>query len=198
MAYTKTAWVAGGAPGISAVNLNHLETQYDDAMADGGIPYATDTSGSANTIAATVSPAPASYTDGYSVRIKVANATTGATTLNLNALGAVAVKNADGSAIGNGDLQGGIPRIFTYVAGASPAFIASGSGGLSGAGDATAADVLSPNTFTSASGKAQKGAMPNEGAVTLTPSGTGAWQFRQAITTGAGRLHKSQCQQRMY
>lgn len=34
MGYNKTAWVAGGAPGISAGNLNNLETQYDEAMAD--------------------------------------------------------------------------------------------------------------------------------------------------------------------
>jgi hypothetical protein len=36
MAYTKNdpAWVNGGAPGISAERLNHLETQYDEAKAD--------------------------------------------------------------------------------------------------------------------------------------------------------------------
>lgn len=34
MPYTKTTWVAGTAPGISAANLNHLETQYDEANAD--------------------------------------------------------------------------------------------------------------------------------------------------------------------
>ena len=31
MAYAKTTWVNGGAPPISAANLNHLETQYDEA-----------------------------------------------------------------------------------------------------------------------------------------------------------------------
>lgn len=34
MAYIKTTWVEGSAPGISAENLNHLETQYDEAKAD--------------------------------------------------------------------------------------------------------------------------------------------------------------------
>jgi len=179
MAYTKTTWVAGGAPGISAANLNNLETQYDDAMADGGIPYATDTSGSANTIVATVSPAPASYTDGYSVRIKVANTTTGATTLNLNGISAVAVKNADGTSVGSGDLVAGVPRIFTYVGGGTPAFIASGSGGLSASGNATAADVLAPYTFTSVGGRAQSGTMPNNGQKIITPS-----TVQQAIALG--------------
>ena len=34
MPYTKTTWNAGAAPGISAANLNNLETQYDAAAAD--------------------------------------------------------------------------------------------------------------------------------------------------------------------
>ncbi len=34
MAYAKTTWNPGIAPGISAANLNNLETQYDEAMAD--------------------------------------------------------------------------------------------------------------------------------------------------------------------
>lgn len=34
MPYTKTTWNPGAAPGISAANLNNLETQYDEAMAD--------------------------------------------------------------------------------------------------------------------------------------------------------------------
>lgn len=33
MAYTKTAWLDGQAPPISAANLNKLETQYDEVMA---------------------------------------------------------------------------------------------------------------------------------------------------------------------
>ena len=33
MAYTKTTWVEGVAPGISSANLNNLETQYDEAVA---------------------------------------------------------------------------------------------------------------------------------------------------------------------
>ena len=31
MVYTKTVWVASTAPGISATNLNNLETQYDES-----------------------------------------------------------------------------------------------------------------------------------------------------------------------
>ena len=34
MAYAKTTWNAGIAPGISAANLNNLETQYDEAVTE--------------------------------------------------------------------------------------------------------------------------------------------------------------------
>ena len=34
MAYSKTTWVAGGAPGISATNLNNLETQYTEVKTE--------------------------------------------------------------------------------------------------------------------------------------------------------------------
>ncbi len=34
MAYTKTDWVSGGAPALNATNLDHLEEQYDDAVAE--------------------------------------------------------------------------------------------------------------------------------------------------------------------
>ena len=34
MPYTPTAWIEGLPPGISAANLNNLETQYDQAIAD--------------------------------------------------------------------------------------------------------------------------------------------------------------------
>lgn len=33
MAYNKTIWIEGGPPGITAANLNKLETQYDEALA---------------------------------------------------------------------------------------------------------------------------------------------------------------------
>jgi len=43
MPYTKTVWVNGGAPPISAANLNNLETQYDEAVAQ--IPIFTELTG---------------------------------------------------------------------------------------------------------------------------------------------------------
>lgn len=54
--------------------------------------YAADSSVSANTITVTLSPVPTSYSAGMPIRVKVANATTGATTINVNSLGAKTVK----------------------------------------------------------------------------------------------------------
>lgn len=152
-------------------NMDAIDAQmYANAQAAAnGIPYVVDTSNTANTVTATVTPALTSYTDGLAVCVKIANNTTGATTLNLNGLGAVPIHNGDGSAVGNGDLVAGVPVTLRYVGGASPTFIASGSGGLSGTGNATAANVLAPYTFTSASGKKQTGTMPENGGIVITP-----------------------------
>lgn len=153
-----------------------------------GIPYAVDSSATANTVVVTLNPAPTSYTDGFAVCVKIANASTGASTLNINNLGPIPLKNGDGTAVGVGDLVAGVPVTFRYVGGASPAFIASGSGGLSGTGNATAADVLTPYTFTSASGKSQSGEMVNQGAVTLTASGNGPVPIPQGYHNGSGEV----------
>lgn len=53
--------------------------------------YGADT-GSANAYAATMSPAPGTYTTGLRVAIKIANTNTGASTLNLNGLGTKNIK----------------------------------------------------------------------------------------------------------
>lgn len=61
--------------------------------------YAADSSVSANTITVALSPVPTSYTDGMPVKVKVANATTGTTTINVNSLGAKTVKKYVNGAI---------------------------------------------------------------------------------------------------
>jgi hypothetical protein len=79
--------------------------------------YAADSSGAANTITATLSPVPTSYTAGMTVSIKVANATTGATTINLNSLGAKTVKKYVAGALTDlaaNDLLAGQTATFGY------------------------------------------------------------------------------------
>jgi hypothetical protein len=71
--------------------------------------YSADT-GTANAYVVTLSPVPASLTAliGAPVRFKAANACTGASTLNVNGLGAAAIKHQDGaSALTTGDIVAG-------------------------------------------------------------------------------------------
>jgi microcystin-dependent protein len=48
MVYTKTVWVASTAPGISATNLNNLETQYDCAVVIGEVKLYTGSTAPVN------------------------------------------------------------------------------------------------------------------------------------------------------
>lgn len=61
--------------------------------------YAADSSVSANTITVTLSPVPTSYTAGMPIKVKVANAVTAATTINVNTLGAKTIKKYVNGAI---------------------------------------------------------------------------------------------------
>jgi len=77
-------------------------------------------SGSANTYAITPSPAIAAYEEGQRFVFRAANASSGASTLNVNGLGAIAIQTADGSALlSNSILAGGFYEV-TYDANATP------------------------------------------------------------------------------
>jgi hypothetical protein len=80
--------------------------------------YAQDTSGTANAIVATLSPALPSYAVGNVLRILPANANTGPVTANINGLGAVSVTRPDGSPCAPDDLRVG--RAFDVVIKSGP------------------------------------------------------------------------------
>jgi hypothetical protein len=86
---------------------------------DQELQYFVD-SGSANTYVITPSPAIAAYEEGQRFVVRIANASTGASTLNVNSLGAIAIQHADGSAISSGDLAAGGIFEFTYDANTTP------------------------------------------------------------------------------
>lgn len=67
-----------------------------------GTPYAGAAGGTGNALTATLSPAPAAYTDGMIVIVRVALANTGAVTLNVNGLGSQSVVG-----VAHQNLQGG-------------------------------------------------------------------------------------------
>jgi len=128
------------------------------------VPYGVAT-GSANTYAVTLSPAPTAYVEGLAIAVKINVDNTGASTLNINGLGAKAIKKPNGNNVSAGNLKAGSIYTLRYN---GTNFILQGS---DAAGNATPGDVLSGKTFSNDQGE-QVGAMPNRGAVIITPGTT--------------------------
>lgn len=88
-----------------AVDINAITNAVDTAFSavQTGIQNRSDSyavgSGSASTYTTTLSPAPTAYTVGMEVIFKANHENTGAATLNVNGLGAVAIKTAAGAAL---------------------------------------------------------------------------------------------------
>lgn len=91
---TPTANIPFG--GFRLTNTGAATARTDAARAsqvqDGSYSYAGVSTGSSNTYAATISPAPTALADGMVVRFRANHANTGAATFNLNSLGAVNIK----------------------------------------------------------------------------------------------------------
>ena len=83
--------------GVGNANARDTYASAADVM-DQDLIYYVD-SGSADTYAITPSPAITSYEEGQRFVFRAANANTGASTLNVNALGATAIQTNDGSAL---------------------------------------------------------------------------------------------------
>ena len=134
-------------------------------------PYAVAT-GAANTYAVTINPAPGAYTEGLAVAAKINVDNTGASTINVNGLGAKSIKKPNGNDVSAGNLKTNSIYTFRYN---GTNFILQGEGG---GGTAVAADVLTGKTFTNDVGE-QTGTMPNRGTVNYTPGTT-----NQAVASG--------------
>ena len=80
----------------------------------GRAPIPTSSPTGTNTYAATSAPAVTTLVDGMSVWFDVPNTNSGASTFNLDALGATALVDASGTAIASGDLISGKRYQFTY------------------------------------------------------------------------------------
>lgn len=84
-------------------------------LSTGSANYLVDT-GSADAYVVTfLSPlVPASYTDGMAIVFKATNTNTGASTINVNALGVKSIKRFDGTALQAGDISTGNPFEIRY------------------------------------------------------------------------------------
>jgi hypothetical protein len=149
------------------------------------IPYAVLT-GSANSYEVTINPEPASYQDGMAVRVKINETSTGASTLNVNGLGAKAIKDCYGNDITGSGLKANTPYIMCYES-VSQSFIVQGKGG---GGNATADQILDGIKATVDSGPIT-GTMPNNGAVSEVLDINGTYTISKGYHDGNGKVTQS-------
>ena len=123
-------------------------------------------------------------TEGFSIKIKFTNANTGASTLNINSLGAKSILKGNGSALSSGNIKAGQICNLVYN---GLNFQLLGEGGEYGT--ATASDVLSGRTIGTDTGIIE-GTIPIKEAATITPGtvsqAIAAGQYLKGIQTIAG------------
>ncbi|MEK0312486.1 hypothetical protein [Cohnella sp. 56] len=135
------------------------------------------TAGSANTYTLALSPGLAAYAEGVSVAIKIHAANTGASTLNVNGLGAKSILTSKGAALTSGKFV--TNGVYTLRYNGS-AFILQGEGGEYGT--AAASQVLTGYTIGIDAGIVS-GSMPNNGTISITP-GASAQTIPAGYTSG--------------
>ena len=104
---------AGGAQQVAAATASRHAPQAGQVQRN-AFNYGSVAGGTANALTATLTPVPASYTDDLVVVVRVASANTGATTLNVNSLGATAVIGAGHQPLQGGELAANGFACFAY------------------------------------------------------------------------------------
>ncbi len=174
-AYTDSTAYATAAQGTKADNAatqTALNTHLSDYVRQPG--YAV-TTGSANTYAAALNPAPAAYTDGMGIVVKINVANTGNSTINVNGLGAKAIVDGKGNALTSGKLRLNGTYSLKYNS-TSGNFILQGS---DSSGNATPVDLLAGKTASVDAGDIV-GSMPDRNSADTAASN---------ISTTPGRLY---------
>jgi len=97
MGSQKISSLADGVAHTDGVNAGQIQ--------DGGLIFQASDTGSANTYAIALTPAVTAYVAGQVFHFKAANASSGASTLNVNALGAKNIKKKNDQAIAAGDIE---------------------------------------------------------------------------------------------
>lgn len=177
---TTTNYALKKPEGTDVVNVQDFNVNSDiidgklKELETNEIYYAVAT-GTANNYAISVSAITALY-DGLAVCAKINIASTGASTININGLGAKAIVDSLGNPITSGGLKANTPYTLRYN---GVNFILQGKGG---GGNVTADKLLIGTTATGDSG-AIVGTMPDNGAINITP-GTTAQAIPQGYTSG--------------
>lgn len=149
------------------------------------IPYAVST-GSTNLYEVSINPEPTSYEDGMAVRVKINETSTGSSTLNVNGLGAKAIKDCYGNDITGSGLKANTPYIMCYES-VSQSFIVQGKGG---GGNATADQILDGVKATVDSGPIT-GTMPNNGAISKVLDINDSYTIPKGYHDGSGKITQS-------
>jgi hypothetical protein len=104
----------GGTGGATAATARtSLGVPATAAVQDGSILFASDT-GAANAYVITLGTVPAAYTTGMEIRFKATNANSGASTINVNALGLKSIKKQSATALASGDILAGQIVVLDY------------------------------------------------------------------------------------
>ena len=180
-----TTWGQAGQTSPGVDDFNRMEGnigilgKYDRAPG-----YGTATGTNAKTI--TLDPAPTSYYDGLCFAFKNATQNTGAVTINVNGLGAKAVKKPNGNDVAAGNLKAGSVYTVRYN---GTNFILQGS---DSSGNATPEHVLAGKTFSNDNDTGITGTMPNRGAVSyiITTQG-GEYEIPAGYHNGNGVIAAS-------
>jgi hypothetical protein len=132
------------AANVKTSGGSDVETQLTDLTKFVAYGIAT---GSANVYAVTLSPVPSTYIDGLALSVKINVQNTGASTINVNGLGAKSILKANGNALSSGNLKAGSIYTLRYN---GTSFILQGEGGEYGT--AIASEVLSGKTIGTENG----------------------------------------------
>lgn len=142
------------------------------------VHYAVAT-GTANSYIANLTPPVTSLLEGMGICVKINIANTGASTINVNELGAKSIKKSNGSDVLAGNLKVGGVYTLRYD---GLNFILQGEGGEYGT--AIASDVLTGKTIGTENGVVA-GSMTNRGSVIITPN-TSNQTISQGYHSGSG------------
>jgi hypothetical protein len=92
------------ASDVGAVSQEDFDEHLADYVKHPAYAVAT---GSANAYSVTLNPAPTSYVEGMAIAVKINVDNTGAATINVNGLGAKAIKKPNGNDVSAGNLKAG-------------------------------------------------------------------------------------------
>lgn len=160
----------------------------------------TVTASGTDTYTATLSPALTAYTTNHKYYVKFTNANTGAATLNLNGLGAKAIRKSGTTALSSGDIAAGQIIELVYD-GTNFQIVGGGSG--SGSGSTIASGLYTPtlsnttNVSSSVAFECQYMRIDNvvtvSGMVTITASGAGNTVLRMSLPIASNFGALEQC-----